>query len=362
MSIDFDAARAVARSPDGEYPIVIPALPLVLGALLVAAVFPRSAVAHFTLHSPGSWRTQDFIGSPQKIGPCGNEGDVAATGVVTSFTPGQTITITLDETIYHPGHYRVALAVNDQSELPTNPLVAPGVTDCGSVDVIDPPQFPVLADGKLPHTSAFDDTVSFEVTLPSDVTCTRCTLQVLEFMSDHPAPCFYHHCADISIRAGATTDCTTDPQCDDGSPCTTDRCSAYGTCEHVDTVTSACDDGNACTRDRCAADAGCVSEATALTDVGAGFLGSVSVPECTADDVPAAIGKLFQQADGFLQRAAAPGAKASRFLNRARKRLRAASAKVDKAARRRLSAPCGTALGDVLDRAQADIACLAPSQ
>ncbi len=343
-------------------PIVIPALPLILGAFLVAALFPRSADAHFLLRSPSSWRTQDFLGSPQKTGPCGNEGDVEATGVVTSFAPGETITITLDETIYHPGHYRVALAVNDQSELPASPPVIPGVTDCGSVDVMAPPQFPVLADGMLPHTSAFGDTVSFEVALPSDVTCTRCTLQVLEFMSDHPTPCFYHHCAVISIHADAQTDCTTDAQCDDASACTTDRCTVYGTCEHVDTVTAACDDGNACTRDRCAADASCVSEAMVLSDVGPGFLGSLSVPECTADDVPATIGKLFAQAEGFLQRAAAPGAKASRFLNRARKRLRAAGAKADKAARRRLSAPCGAALGDALARAQADVDCLAAPQ
>src|SRR5262249_1447752 len=36
--------------------------------------------------------------------------------------------------------------------------------------------------------------------LPADVTCTQCTLQVLEYMSHHPAPCFYHHCADIAIQ------------------------------------------------------------------------------------------------------------------------------------------------------------------
>jgi hypothetical protein len=47
------------------------------------------------------------------------------------------------------------------------------------------------------------------VTLPSNVTCEKCTLQVIEFMSDHPlnnpGGCFYHHCADIAIGVDAGT-------------------------------------------------------------------------------------------------------------------------------------------------------------
>jgi MYXO-CTERM domain-containing protein len=31
-------------------------------------------------------------------------------------------------------------------------------------------------------------------------------LQVVEFMSNHGAPCFYHHCADITIQAGGGND------------------------------------------------------------------------------------------------------------------------------------------------------------
>jgi hypothetical protein len=62
----------------------------------------------------------------------------------------------------------------------------------------------VLADGVLQHTTAFEGPQSFSVTLPKDVTCTSCTLQVLEFMSAEfgSSPnCFYHHCADIAISA-----------------------------------------------------------------------------------------------------------------------------------------------------------------
>lgn len=179
--------------------------PLVLLVLvLFAFLVPGSADAHFVLDEPASWRTQDALGNPQKLGPCGDDGTAAPTGDITAFQTGQTITITIHETIFHPGHYRVALAVNDRSELPAEPPVTAGSTPCGSVPIMDPPVFPVLADGALLHTAPFSGPQSFDVTLPAGVTCTHCTLQIIEFMSNHglnvPGGCFYHHCADISIQ------------------------------------------------------------------------------------------------------------------------------------------------------------------
>ena len=121
--------------------------------------------------------SQGLFGDPQKLGPCGDEGGGTATGKVTAFRPGQTIEVTIDEKIYHPGHYRVALAVEDRSELPPPPVVtAVGSDPCGSAEIQDPPVFPVLADNLLPHTQPFEGPQTFTVTLPSDVTCTRCTL------------------------------------------------------------------------------------------------------------------------------------------------------------------------------------------
>lgn len=190
-----------------------------------------SAHAHFALEAPPSWQSQDGLGSPQKAPPCGNESGGTPTGTVTPFSPGQTITITIDEKIFHPGHYRVALAQNDRSELPAEPTVTPNTTDCGSVPIMDPPVYPVLADGLLVHTAPMSGPQSVQVTLPSNVTCTKCTLQVIEFMSDHalnvPGGCFYHHCADISIGAasgdagmprdgGAATDAATANPAGDG--------------------------------------------------------------------------------------------------------------------------------------------------
>jgi uncharacterized protein (TIGR03382 family) len=196
------------------------ARPAVVGAVLflsAGVLAPRLSQAHFILQDPAAVQSQDVLGSPQKLAPCGGESPAAPSGIVTPYHPGDTINISIDETIFHPGHYRIALAVNDRSELPAEPTVTPGVsTPCGSAPIEDPPVFPVLADGVLTHTEPFSEPQTIQVKLPKDVTCTHCTLQVLEFMSNHPlnnpGGCYYHHCADISIRAAgpsvATSGCS----------------------------------------------------------------------------------------------------------------------------------------------------------
>jgi hypothetical protein len=176
-------------------------------AAALGVLAPAAAHAHFALKAPPNWAKQDSSGGPQKSFPCGQadpRATLTTTGVVTTFKPGETITITVDEIIYHPGHYRVALAVKDRSELPDDPPVTAGSSACGSTVIQENPTFPTLADGMLKHSSEFSSDQSFQVTLPKDITCTKCTLQVVEFMSNHvlndPGGCFYHHCADIAIQ------------------------------------------------------------------------------------------------------------------------------------------------------------------
>jgi hypothetical protein len=181
--------------------------PAILGAAYATTV-AVPAHAHFILQAPPSWMSQDSVGAPIKLGPCGDEGGGTSTGTITAFQAGQTITVTVNEVVPHPGHYRIALSVNSRSELPVEPTVtATSSTPCGSAPVQSPPVFPVLADGVFDHTAAFTAPQSIQITLPSNVTCTKCTLQVIEFMSNHPlnnpGGCFYHHCADISIQAAA---------------------------------------------------------------------------------------------------------------------------------------------------------------
>ncbi len=297
-------------------------------ALSASLCTPRVATSHFFLRSPASWRAQDTLGNPQKAGPCGNEGAATTTGTVTPFSPGETITIALDETVYHPGHYRIALAVNDRSELPAAPAVAPGATACGTAPVMTPPVFPVLADGVLLHEAPLSGTQSIQVTLPSSVICSRCTLQVLEFMSNHAAPCFYYHCADLSIGIGNGGGCSADGDCDDG---------------------------NACTQDACSAVQGCSSQPVTFADVNADFLGTLQVHPCATEKVPRVVGTLFGKATTSVTRAATSPAQGERFLKRALQHLRGAGRK---AKARRISVGCRAALGTVVDAARTRIECL----
>ncbi len=170
--------------------------------LAIGLFLSAPARAHFVLKAPAASLVQESNGDPQKVAPCGGAG--TPTGVVTAYQPGQTIEITIDETIPHPGHYRIALAVNDPKELPAEPEVLPlGGTSCESAAIMSPPVFPVLADGVFTHTAPFTGPQTVKVQLPLDVTCANCTLQIIEFMSSHGTPCFYHHCANISIGGPA---------------------------------------------------------------------------------------------------------------------------------------------------------------
>ena len=183
----------------------------------IGSLAPVAARAHFVLEAPPNWAEQDSQGHPQKPAPCGEadpQTPVVPTGVVTPFRAGQTITVALDEVTFHPGHYRVVLSTTGRGGLPPDPQATPPGT-CEALAIQDPPVFPVLADGMLQHTDPLDGPRSFEVTLPDDVTCAGCTLQVLEFMSAEVGGggfCFYHHCADISISAAA-------PDAGDGCAC-----------------------------------------------------------------------------------------------------------------------------------------------
>src|SRR5260221_10138269 len=79
-------------------------------AVLAVLGAPGRAAAHFVLKTPANWLMQDSSGGPQKLGPCGNEGPDSPSNAVTPYQPGGSVTIQLDETVFHPGHYRVALA------------------------------------------------------------------------------------------------------------------------------------------------------------------------------------------------------------------------------------------------------------
>jgi hypothetical protein len=181
---------------------------LVSGVLLALA--PGVMHAHFKLIEPASWLIEDERGDPQKAGPCGgtNADYGKPSYSVTQATGGSRLHVKVQETIYHPGHYRVALAVNSPAELPVDPKATTMESDRGprsvSGEIQNPVQVPVLADGLFVHAAKVDAPFETDVTLPN-ISCRRCTLQVIQFMEQHgvnnPGMFTYHHCAVVQISA-----------------------------------------------------------------------------------------------------------------------------------------------------------------
>jgi hypothetical protein len=182
-------------------------------APLFVALAATPAYAHFVLKQPPAYSEQDFLGSPQKSAPCGQADPgtpLVPTNEVTTYQAGSTIDLKFNETVFHPGHYRVLLAPNPEALPADPPVTADADSACGSTVITQNPTPPLLADGLLVHTNSFSGDQTMQVTLPAGMTCDHCTLQVVEFMSNHPlnnpGGCFYHHCATVNVTAGPVPD------------------------------------------------------------------------------------------------------------------------------------------------------------
>jgi hypothetical protein len=173
-------------------------------SLLVVSVLSLagSASAHFELLEPKA--SSDTVNGGKGGKPCGPDG---GPGTPIPVTGGSMLTIKVNETTPHPGHYRVALALNARSDFMT--LQEPAVMDedgkvitngtSASAVIQSPPVFPVIGDGILAHTSGGGMQTGM-VALPN-VNCDHCVLQVIEFMAQHGPDYFYRHCADLKITA-----------------------------------------------------------------------------------------------------------------------------------------------------------------
>ncbi|HUQ86956.1 MAG TPA: SCE4755 family polysaccharide monooxygenase-like protein [Vicinamibacterales bacterium] len=184
-------------------------------ALLIIGTAPVMSADHFKLLEPASRLVEDQRGDPQKLGPCGGTSANAGTptGTVSQAVGGSKLHIKVQETIYHPGFYRVSLAVKSLDELPADPVAITRETEKGPWSISGAmqsnPQMPVLADGLNSHRTrpaSGTQLAPFEtdVQLPN-VNCEKCTVQIIQFMEDHgynkDGGYTYHHCADIKITA-----------------------------------------------------------------------------------------------------------------------------------------------------------------
>jgi uncharacterized protein (TIGR03382 family) len=152
------------------------ALPIVIAA-------PAVADAHIQLTSPLPRTLQ------QKAGPCG-DATTPRSQNPTVLEPGATITVTWNETINHPGHFRISFDADGQDF--TVPLDFDDTTQSENV-LVD-----LIAD-------ANGGSYTQEITLPN-VECESCTLQLIQMMTDK-APYgdgndIYFQCADVALRTG----------------------------------------------------------------------------------------------------------------------------------------------------------------
>jgi hypothetical protein len=187
------------------------AFTILLGGCLLFALAP-GGLAHFRLLEPASWlQESEELGDPQWSAPCGGTltDPGKPTGAITKIQGGDKLHVRIREMAFHPGFYRVALAVNSRSELPPDPepTSEPGPNGrprsvSGAIHY--PPSPPVLADGLFMHVAPFDKEREADVDIPN-ISCEKCTLQVIEFMAAHgfnkDGGYTYHHCADLQIRA-----------------------------------------------------------------------------------------------------------------------------------------------------------------
>jgi hypothetical protein len=201
-----------------RFPLLVGAIG-VTGAGMMAAPPPPP---HFKLLEPVSWIMENDRGDPQKAGPCGGSNTDWGTPsyVINEAKGGEKIHLKVMETVYHPGFFRVALAVNSPNELPADPVavtrtdtlkaadgtitVRPNWSTSGALTDGKPP---ILADNLFPRNArpaTPNQIYETDVTLPN-INCARCTFQVIMFMNEHafnnPGGYTYHHCATVHITA-----------------------------------------------------------------------------------------------------------------------------------------------------------------
>jgi uncharacterized protein (TIGR03382 family) len=197
--------------------------------LLVSALlaWPLSASAHIHLTAPLS--RSDSVTGDQKGRNCGVL-DQVRTNRITTFKPGETITVTWSEPIQHPGYFRIAFQPDGASfQVPaagpspgnvctnaggsTAACPAAGVA-CGHPPLNGNDEGPSEGGSIILKDRIPDGTLSTQITLPN-MECTNCTLQLIQVMHDKcpytietpmnqdASDDIYFNCADIVLSNGA---------------------------------------------------------------------------------------------------------------------------------------------------------------
>lgn len=110
-----------------------------------------------------------------KIGPCGQ---VPRTATPMVYKPGQEITVHWEETINHPGYFKISFSKEKDENFE---VLIPKIVDTND----------------NPIENAQYHSYEAKVTLPN-VVCEDCTLQLIQHMDDNPTQ-EYYSCSDIQL-------------------------------------------------------------------------------------------------------------------------------------------------------------------
>jgi hypothetical protein len=181
-------------------------------ALTCSLALPGAAFGHAGLRVPTPRTTDIRAGTSIKTGPCGPY--APGTGARTTLTAGSTFTVEFDETINHTGYFQ---------------LFYSEVRDTNFVLIQD----------RIPHSNAAPSPsfanprpYSTTITVPN-VSCSECTLQLIQVMEDRSPPTLYFSCADIAIVGGPSPDAGVVPADAGQAPDATPAADAVGLADAV---------------------------------------------------------------------------------------------------------------------------------
>lgn len=171
-----------------------PRSPLAFAVIATLVAAPSVAAAHIQMVNPAPRSLT------QKTRPCGPVSSTRGPNV-TVLAPGAMLEVRWNETINHPGYYRISLDLDGQDfTIPP----APGNTTLNTNVVMD----------MIPDVA--NPAYRFMIQMPN-LTCENCTLQVIQLMTDKPpyttdanSDDIYFQCADIALRNPGTLDAGTD--------------------------------------------------------------------------------------------------------------------------------------------------------
>ncbi|MBM4254206.1 MAG: lytic polysaccharide monooxygenase [Deltaproteobacteria bacterium] len=155
-------------------------LPLVTA--LTAISFASPALGHARI-KPNSSLNPRTTSSGEKTGPCGATTPTTDPTKRTTLAPGQKLVVMWEETINHPGSYRIAFSKDGINGFDNNVLLnnIPDTKDT-PVNYSDPTTYHQF---------------SATVTVPQDI-CETCSIQLIQVMTDQGGKPYFS-CADIRI-------------------------------------------------------------------------------------------------------------------------------------------------------------------